>query len=42
MNKNYIFLSPIPDVNGQYNNSELIHDWNLTSDRLKNLNSVLS
>ena len=30
------------DVNGQYNNSQLIHDWNLTSDRLKNLTSVLS
>ena len=30
------------DVNGQYNNSQLIPDWNLTSDRLKNLTSVLS
>ena len=30
------------DVNGQYNNSQLIHNWNLTSDRLKNLTSVLS
>ena len=30
------------DVNGQYNNSQLIHDWNSTSDRLKNLTSVLS
>ena len=26
----------------QYNNSQLIHDWNLTCDRLKNLTSVLS
>ena len=25
-----------------YNNSQLIHDWNLTSYRLKNLTSVLS
>ena len=25
-----------------YNNSQLIHDWNLTSDRWKNLTSVLS
>ena len=30
------------DVNGQYNNSQLIHDCNLTSDRLKKLTSVLS
>ena len=30
------------DVNGQYNNSQLIHDWNFTSNRLKNLTSVLS
>ena len=30
------------DVNGQYNNSQLIHDWNLTSDRSKNFTSVLS
>ena len=30
------------DVNGQYNNSQLIHDWNLASDRLKNLTSALS
>ena len=30
------------DVNGQYNNSQLIHNWNLTSNRLKNLISVLS
>ena len=37
--KNY---RPVLDVNGQYNNSQLIHDWNLTSNRLKNLTSVLS
>ena len=37
--KNY---RSVLDVNGQYNNSELIHDWNLTFDRLKNLTSVLS
>ena len=30
------------DVNGQYNNNQLIHDWNLTSNRLKNLTSALS
>ena len=30
------------DVNGQYNNNQLIHDWNLTSNRLKNLTSTLS
>ena len=24
------------NVNGQYNNSQLIHTWNLTSERLKN------
>ena len=30
------------DVNGQYNNNQLIHEWNLTSNRLKNLTSVLS
>ena len=28
-------------VNGQYNNNQLIHDRNLTSNRLKNLTSVL-
>ena len=38
--KNY---RSVLDVNGQYNNySQLIHDWNLTSDRLTNLTSVLS
>ena len=37
--KNY---RPVLDVNDQYNNSQLIHDWNLTSDRLENLTSVLS
>ena len=38
--KNY---RSVLDVNGQYNNSQLIHDWNLiTSDRLKNLTSILS
>ena len=36
--RNYRFVL---DVNGQYNNSQLIHDWNLTSDRYKNLTSVL-
>ena len=30
------------DVNGRYNNSQLIHDWNLTSNRLKHFTSVLS
>ena len=30
------------DVNGQYNNYQLIHDCNLTSNRLKNSTSVLS
>ena len=29
-------------VTGQYNNSQLIHDWNLSSDRLNHLTSVLS
>ena len=37
--KNY---RSVLDVNDQYNNSQLIHDWNLTSNRLKNLASVLS
>ena len=37
--KNY---RSVLDVNGQYNNNQLIHDWNLTSNRLKNLTSVLS
>ena len=37
--KNY---RSVLDVNSQYNNNQLIHDWNLTSDRLKNLTSVLS
>ena len=32
----------VRDVNGQYNNRQLIQDWNLTSNRLKNLPSVLS
>ena len=32
--KNY---RSVLDVNGQYNNNQLIHDWNLTSNRLKNL-----
>ena len=36
--KNY---RSVLDVNGQYNNSQLIHDWNKTSDRLKSLTSVL-
>ena len=35
--KNY---RSVLDVNGQYNNSQLIHDWNLTSNRLKSLISV--
>ena len=30
--KNY---RSVLDVNGQYNNSHLIHDWNLTSEGLK-------
>ena len=30
--KNY---RSVLDVNGQYNNNQLIHDWNLTSNRLK-------
>ena len=30
------------DVNGQYNNNQLINEWNLTSNRLKNLTSVLT
>ena len=42
--KNY---RSVLDVNGQYNNNQLIHDWNLTSnrytlDRLKKLTSVLN
>ena len=37
--KNY---RSVLDVNGQYNNNQLIHDWNLTSNRLKNLTSTLS
>ena len=37
--KNY---RSVLDVNGQYNNNQLIHDWNLTSNRLNNLTSVLS
>ena len=37
--KNY---RSVLDVNCQYNNNQLIHDWNLTSNRLKNLTSVLS
>ena len=37
--KNY---RSVLDANGQYNNNQLIHDWNLTSNRLKNLTSVLS
>ena len=37
--KNYRSLL---DVYGQYNNNQLIHDWNLTSNRLKNQTSVLS
>ena len=35
-------LGPPPWTRAWYNNSQLIHDWNLTSDRLKNLHSVLS
>ena len=34
--KNY---RSVLDGNGQYNNSQLIHNWNLNSDRLKNLPS---
>ena len=30
------------DVNGHYNNNQLIHEWNLTSNRMKSLTSVLS
>ena len=30
------------DVNGQHNNTHLLHDWDLTSDRLKTLILVLS
>ena len=39
--KNY---RSVLDVNGQNNNNDnqLIHDWNLTSNRLKNLTSALS
>ena len=37
--KNY---RSVIDVNGQYNNNQLIQDWNLPSNRLKNLTSVLS
>ena len=38
--KNY---RSVLDVNGQYNNNQLIHVyWNLTSNRLKILTSVLS
>ena len=37
--KNY---RSVLDVNDQYINNQLIHDWNLTSNRLKNLTSVLS
>ena len=40
-NTRKLYMSVL-DVNGQYNNSQLIHDWNLTSDGLKNLTSVLS
>ena len=36
--KNY---RSVIDINGQYNNSQLIHEWNLTSNRLKKLTSVL-
>ena len=36
--KNY---RSVLDVNGQYNNNQLIRDWNLTSNRLKNLTSIL-
>ena len=36
-----IFRSVL-DVNGQYNNNQLVTDWDLTSNRLKNLTSVLS
>ena len=32
--KNY---RSVLDVNGQYNNNLLIHDWNLTSNRLKKI-----
>ena len=31
------YYKSVIDVNGHYNNSQLIHYWNLTSDRLKNL-----
>ena len=37
--KNY---RSVLDVNGQYNNNQLIHDWNLTANKLKNLTSTLS
>ena len=37
--KNY---RTVLDVHGQYNNSQLIHDRNLTSDGLKSFSSVLS
>ena len=35
-------ISSVLDVNIQYNNSQLIHDWNLTSDLLENLTGVLN